>query len=168
MPLSIAHLKEEIWPVVTQHLSDCVGWNTGTEAAWQLVIGTAAQESNLCYLKQLGGGPALGLWQMEPRTHDDIWKNWLEHRKDLGFIVSSFSCVSTAPEPFGTAREMTGNLYYAMTMARVHYMRVPEPLPAEDDLPLQASYWKKHYNTYNGAGTVGEYIANYKKYVDPR
>jgi hypothetical protein len=48
-------------------------------------------------------------------------------------------------------------------MARVHYLRRPEPIPT--DLTGQAEYWKKWYNTYLGAGTVEEYIENYKKYV---
>jgi len=41
-----------------------------SQPAEDLVMGTAAQESRLTYLRQLGGGPALGLWQMEPATHD--------------------------------------------------------------------------------------------------
>ena len=43
----------------------------------ELVLGTCIQESHLQYLKQLGGGPALGVIQMEPATHEDIWDNWL-------------------------------------------------------------------------------------------
>jgi hypothetical protein len=37
-----------------------------SEAAGELVLGTAIVESNLTYLKQHGEGPALGLWQVEP------------------------------------------------------------------------------------------------------
>ena len=49
-------------------------------AAEALIMGTAAQESHLKYVKQLGDGPALGLFQMEPATHDDIWANYLRFR----------------------------------------------------------------------------------------
>jgi hypothetical protein len=41
-----------------------------SEAAGELVLGTAIVESNHTYLKQHGDGPALGLWQVEPATHD--------------------------------------------------------------------------------------------------
>ena len=54
-------------------------------AAEELLLGTALQESRLTYLHQLGGGPALGLFQMEPGTHDDIWTNYLWNRPEFGF-----------------------------------------------------------------------------------
>ena len=34
-----------------------------------LLLGTAMIESGLKHLQQLNGGPAMGLWQCEPRTH---------------------------------------------------------------------------------------------------
>ena len=46
-----------------------------SRAAENLILGTALQESNLRYLRQLGDGPARGVYQMEPATHDDIWDN---------------------------------------------------------------------------------------------
>ncbi|MFT9424981.1 MAG: hypothetical protein ABF570_07600, partial [Acetobacter syzygii] len=49
-------------------------------AAVPLVTGTALVESGLVWLRQNGGGPALGLWQMEPATHDDCWRNFLAFR----------------------------------------------------------------------------------------
>jgi hypothetical protein len=51
--------------------------NLWSQQAEDLVMGTAAQESRLIYLRQLGNGPALGLFQMEPATHNDIWVNFL-------------------------------------------------------------------------------------------
>lgn len=39
-----------------------------SDAAENLVMGTAAQESHLDYVKQSGNGPALSLFQMEPAT----------------------------------------------------------------------------------------------------
>ncbi|RFD18931.1 hypothetical protein DY926_13985, partial [Komagataeibacter melaceti] len=49
----------------------------GGRAAVNLLAGTALAESGCRRLVQDGGGPALGLWQMEPFTHDDIWKTFL-------------------------------------------------------------------------------------------
>lgn len=43
----------------------------GGDSAVNLVTGTALAESRAAYVRQLGGGPALGLWQMGPATHDD-------------------------------------------------------------------------------------------------
>lgn len=121
-----------------------------------LLMGTAMQESQLTYLRQLENGPALGLWQMEPTTHDDIWANYLRYRWR---IAQPIKALVPTPGP----RAMVDNLSYACAMARVHYLRVPEPLPGWDDVHGQALYWKKHYNTFLGKGTPGEFILNYER-----
>ena len=54
-----------------------------SEPAEQLLLGTACAESNLgTYLHQVGG-PALGVFQIEPATHTDIWENYLLYRGEL-------------------------------------------------------------------------------------
>ncbi|HEV2650775.1 MAG TPA: hypothetical protein VGU69_05935, partial [Rhizomicrobium sp.] len=45
-----------------------LGLNDGP-VALNLLLGTAAQESGGTYLAQYPTGPALGLWQIEPNTH---------------------------------------------------------------------------------------------------
>lgn len=125
-----------------------------SEAAVELVLGTALQESGLRYLQQLNEGPALGLFQMEPATHDDIWNNYLKYRPELAGRLKSLGVVA-----FPLA--MVGNLWYGAGMCRVHYFRVKDPLPAQGDYEGQAAYWKEHYNTYLGAGTEEEYLENW-------
>ena len=56
-------------------------WSTAAE---ELVLGTAIVESSLIYISQHGAGPALGLWQVEPATHDDLYANYLSYRQELG------------------------------------------------------------------------------------
>lgn len=130
-------------------------------AAESLLIGTAAQESGGGrYLEQLGGGPALGIYQMEPGTHRDIWQNFLAHRADLASRVADLC----AP---GLSRleQLPANLLYATAMARVHYLRVPQSLPSAYDVPALAAYWKQHYNTPLGRGSVAEFISNWSRYA---
>jgi len=120
-------------------------------SAVTLLLATARAESNLEYLTQLGDGPARGLWQMEPATHDDIWENYLAYRDPLADKVRGLAIGSKdVPDP----EQMVGNLFYACAMARIHYMRVPEPLPHPTDHVGMAKYWKSHYNTGLGKGTV--------------
>jgi len=126
-------------------------------AAVELLVGTAIQESRITFVKQLGDGPALGVFQMEPATHDDIWENYLLHRPELAALVAR----ATRYPGIGMSHDMVGNLWYATAMARVHYRRVPEPLPEPGDLEGMANYWKDHYNTHQGAGTVEEYIEHW-------
>lgn len=124
-------------------------------AARELLLGTAIQESGLRYLAQLGNGPALGLFQMEPATHDDIWDNFLAYRPELAQRLQG-TALKKSP------MTMVGNLWYAAGMCRIHYYRVSAPLPEAGDLEGQAAYWKKYYNTELGAGTVEHYIRNWR------
>lgn len=130
-------------------------------AAEELLVATAAQESNGGeFLHQVGGGPAIGIFQMEPATHDDIWINYLRYREDLRGAISAL-LVGPLPE----AEQMAGNLYYAAAMARCHYLRVPEPLPDPGNIQAMGHYWKRHYNTALGAGTVAEFVNSWRGYA---
>lgn len=135
-----------------------------SKSAENLLMGTAAQESLLGqYLHQLGGGPAKGIFQMEPATHDDIWANYLRYKPDLAREIRRIAGVLDGKNP--PADLMVGNLYYAAAMARVHYLRRPEVLPAADNPVDLGEYWKEHYNTYLGRGTVQEFVHNYRRLV---
>lgn len=127
-----------------------------SEAAEELLMLTAATES-LCgkYLHQVGG-PALGIYQMEPATCRDIYDNYLKYREGLAAEVEKYGSSSA---------DLAGNLYYATAMARIHYLRVPEALPSAMDVNGLARYWKDHFNTHLGSGTIIKAVANYQKYA---
>ena len=150
--MNASHLRYYI----VQPALESVGlWSEDAEA---LVMGTAAQESRLKYVRQLGNGPALGLFQMEPATHDDIWRNYLAYKPDL--VEKIMLSIETELEP--KAERMVWDLRYAAIMCRLHYMRVSEPLPGKDDIWAQAAYWKQYYNTPLGHGTKEEFVRNYR------
>lgn len=133
-----------------------------SQSAVALLLGTAAQESRLgTYLNQIGGGPALGPYQMEPTTERDIWHNYLAYRHELAQNIERVTGVN-GPNPF----HLRYNLIYATAMARLQYYRAPGPLPDAGDIAGLAEYWKQHYNTLAGAGTVGEFIRNYSRLID--
>jgi len=130
-----------------------------SRAAENLICGTAYQESGLKWLRQLKNGPALGVYQMEPKTHDDIWKNYLKYRDGIGSLVHEF----LADKP-GKLEQLKTNLAYATIMCRIHYLRQPDPLPEADDIEGLAHYWKQFYNTESGKGTIPEFIHNYREF----
>jgi hypothetical protein len=72
---------------------------------------------------------------MEPATHDDLWASYLKLRPQLGAAVRMF--IGRA-EPSADLLEF--NDAYACAMARSLYLRVPQALPVERDLPGQAHY----------------------------
>lgn len=140
--------------------------------AVELLLGTAAQESHLGeYIKQLGNGPALGIYQMEPATYRDIWENFIRYRHEIKrALVRMFPDISTRrasdvsewqliPPP---AERMIYDLKFATVMARLHYYRVDEPLPR--DPQEYAMYWKTYYNTEEGKGTVAEFLHNWARF----
>jgi len=132
-----------------------------SQAAENLLLGTAAQESHMGrYLKQIRG-PARGIYQMEPGTYEDIWRTFLSYRFELSKIVKLFILIPFIDE----VSQLAGNLYLATAMTRVHYFRVQEALPKVNDVFGQAAYWKKYYNTRKGRGTVTEYLNNHRRYV---
>lgn len=144
-------LKEIIRPVLRRLRA----WS---EPAERLVLGTACQESGCGrWLMQIGG-PAIGIYQMEPATHEDIWNNYLSYHDELASIVKSFTIFGMP-----AVTQLAGNLYYATAMCRVHYLRFSTPIP--EGVIGQARYWKQYYNTERGAGRVEDYVANWRRFV---
>lgn len=140
------------------------GWNEtmNSPAAENLLMGTAIQESQLTYLAQMGGGPALGVMQVEPTTHDDVWTNYIAYHDDLAEVMEYLSA-----GPDHSARQLSWNLGYSVAIARLVFWRAPDAMPTNpNDLNALGQYWKDHYNTSGGGGTVEEWVANYQKYVE--
>jgi hypothetical protein len=137
-------------------------------AAENLLVGTAAQESGgFRYIDQVTGpddttlGPAYGLYQVEKKTLNDVYKHFLSYRPELLQKVDAFR--SRAP---GMLEQLVGNIPYSTAICRVNYFRRPERLPAPDNLAGLARYWKLYHNTISGKGTEAEFISNYRRHVD--
>src|SRR3990172_909619 len=131
-----------------------------SESAENLLLGTALVESGLRYLRQLGGGAARGIYQMEPATHDDHWQIFLIRTPELRSRLESL--MFSGLEPLD---QLACNLAYATAMTRVHYLRVQHPLPLASDLQGLAAYWKRWYNTPAGKGTEARFIEVYEEHV---
>jgi hypothetical protein len=132
-----------------------------SEAAVELLMLTAAQETHLGkYLWQIRG-PALGVFQMEPNTYLDIWGNWIMYRQSY---LNALNDLWGASGLDWTLR-MKADLAYQIVMSRIFYMRIPAPIPAATDPISLAHYWKKYYNTVYGKGTPEEAYNNYSIYA---
>lgn len=131
----------------------------GSVIADALVLGTALQESHARFVDQLtpGPGPAYGLWQMEAATHTDHWNNFIRYKASLRDALLDIAGYDDLPRP--PVHELVGNLFYGAAMCRVHYWRVKPPLPT--DAEGLARYWKDHYNTALGRGTVQQALPHF-------
>ncbi len=137
--------------------------NLWSEAAENLLLGTCAHESQMGrYLTQVQG-PALGIYQIEPNTHRDVWKNYLKfHHKQAEAIRSLASDRCTWEDK---ESELISNLAYSTAIARIIYYRTPKALPEANDVEGLAKYWKQYYNTKLGKGKVQDFIHHYEEYV---
>lgn len=154
----INFLIEDIIPLSLKSLG------LDSKDARNLLIGTCLQESlNGQYSRQIGG-PALGIYQMEPNTHRDIWENFLIYRPKYSRIIKQMipnDQVSTIPNN----DHLIYNPIYATQLCRIHYFRVKEPLPDTNNVQKLANYWKKYYNTMKGKGKVSEFIEKFETFL---
>lgn len=165
------HVKQFKEQVIVPTL-DYLGPKFASEEATDLMLGTVAQESKFIFLCQLGGGPALGYYQIEPFTLHDIHKNYLAFNPDLDLKIKAVMVQGLAEQ-----RQAITNLTYATAMARLIYFRVSEKLPVKKSfvqgsdfwlggyVKALAAYYKKHFNTPEGKATEKEYFDNYYKFI---
>lgn len=129
----------------------CLGSQYCTQSAVILLLATAAQES-LCgeYVGQVGG-PALGIFQMEPATYQDT-------------LARSHEPRLLAPH---YAKRMVYDMRYATQMARLKYWLAPDPLPAPEDMCGMWQYYKRVWNTALGDTTMTEFYFHWREFVRP-
>ena len=157
MSINSEHLRKLI---IRPALNSVGLWS---ECAENLLLGTAAQESKMGYYLAQIKGPALGMYQIEPATHTDIWVNFLVYRQQLSQDVCKWLPLNASH--LERERSLIYNLCYSTIMARLVYLRAPGKLPDAKDIEGLAAYWKKHYNTPLGKGTEQEFVHNYKELV---
>lgn len=145
--LYIPHLKAQVVRPALIRL----GPSYASEAAVNLVTGTALAESGAEYLKQIGAGPALGIYQMEPATAEDIWQRWL-----LAAAQADVRSTMTAMLPAGVSVEnaLVWDLRFATAMCRLRYRPAAPPLPSQDDAAGLADYHVQFYNRGGAANAA--------------
>lgn len=140
------------------------GINLYSPEAEEMLIATCAQESlDGYYLKQISDhkNAALGIYQMEPDTHDSIWNTTLTANSNLGFVVMTSCKYTIRPK----ADVMIYNLLYASVMARVFWLPVKEDFAEIGDIDALWFLYKKYWNTAGGKATKEDFVKNYSRYA---
>jgi hypothetical protein len=136
--------------------------NMDSEEARMLMIGTALVESNLRSIRQVDG-PALGVYQMEPDTIDDVHR-YLKVNLD---VMEKFQDAAGYDINEGVVHNRAvWDLKYATALARVKYWMDEGPLPK--DINGLAKYWKHVYNTNKGKGMVHVFGNKLRRYMSMR
>ena len=133
-----------------------MGGNYCSDNARMLLLVTAAIESKCGhYIKQVGG-PALGIWQMEPDTEIDIIAN-CDALKDSHFLKS----INRLTLGITYENDLTICPMYACAMARLKYAMDSEPLPDHKSMLAMYTYYKRIFNTAGGASTWEKFADAY-------
>lgn len=138
----------------------------GGEPIERLVMGTAAHESDgFRYIHQLGKGPALSPWQIEPATATDAVERCTEKTQ---LVLRGLGLPSPHSEDWlEWGKFLPGNLYLSAAMCRLIYYYKPfriEELGKGEPENL-ARIWKRCWNTVAGAGTEAQFLANWRRYL---
>lgn len=133
-----------------------------SEEAMELMVFTCANESNGGeFLKQVDGS-ALGIFQMEPATYNDLWINYINHKPGILLQLQHLFSVNGMP----SEERMVYDLRFATAMARIKYGRVTEPLPLEwRDTEGLYVYYKKYYNSDLGKANYAQALSKYLKLI---
>jgi hypothetical protein len=131
-----------------------------SEAAENLLMGTAATESLMGkFVRQHPTGPARGIFQIETATAQSILDNFVKFRPSFDSVVKYY----LTGEPLD--QQLITNLSLQVVIARLVYYPKPQPLPQANDIHGLGAYWKNHYNTALGAGTIQKFVDDYARYV---
>lgn len=146
--------------IIKPALMDCVYkgnmlWCADGE---EILIATMATESlGGRYLVQEGAPDAVGVFQMQKATYNDLITNYLLPRWKKEIYITDFE--------FNAFERMKYDLIYAAQMARILYLREPNPLPKYDDLNGMWETYKRWYNSVDGKATKEGFIKKYLEYI---
>jgi hypothetical protein len=131
--------------------------------AANLLYRTAVHESGgLKYIQQLGGGPAVSYFQIEPSTAVDIVQRYAKTRPKVMEILEKTSGL-TQKELLQLSKDdlaalLKRNNIFASSVARFKFRMNPEMIP--EGLDAQSAYWGKYYQTTSDAKKMLKFREN--------
>ncbi len=143
-----------------------------SQTAENLLLGTAAQESQLGYRMLSNNHGGLGIFNISPQTHLDLWDNYLVTDPELASLTRGLASQQLfLKNPHG---ELITNLSYSTAMAWMIYKRHNLQLPSYANALDLARYWLNHYRsrnhvahqtTVNDEHAMNEFAQNFQQLV---
>ena len=143
-------MKEDIKKIINWSLNNL---DMNSEDASALVYRTGMAESGYRHLSQMGNGPAVGFFQVEPATIDDTWNNYAVYRKPIMAVLKDMGF-----DPDDSRMRVMSSIALQAAFCRLKYRRDRLAIPPADDIYAQAAYWKRVYNTVLGKGSVEHFV----------
>lgn len=133
-------------------------------AAENLLLGTAAQESELGFHLRIKRAKGLGIYQITPQIHLNIWDKYLIDHPDLASRIRGLASQHEfLSHPHA---ELATNLSYATAVAWMIYRRTSRPLPPAEDILGLGRYWFRHF-PHRSPRTAEHFALTYKRYILP-
>jgi len=147
--------------VVRPTLKQLRAWSPGMEA---LLLGTAAQESELGFHLKLGRRHGMGIFQIPPATHRQIWDQYLINFPALASKVRGLASQRDFLQHPHT--ELATNLRYATAIAWLIYRAAGVENVDSDNLPKMAKVWKKYFH-HGPSARLRDFVDNYTRMIRP-
>lgn len=135
-------------------ICDCLGHGKYGNAV-EMIIETAVVETGLGRIEDKTIEAGMGLTQFDKLPFEDIKLRNIKRRekiyKDLKVDIHLVEW-----------DDLRYNSYLALLFTRMFYLLKGDPIPKT--IEERAAYWKLHYNTKLGKGTVEHYLEMNRKY----
>lgn len=159
---------EQLLELIITPTHKYMGGNYQSDSADLLSLCTAAIESDCGYYIKQVNGPALGIWQMEPDTYNDIIDNCdAINEKNVRFYNKINGLWNY--NGYGLIHGLVGHPMYACAMARLKYSMDSKALPKvtgnrQEDEQSFWRYYKRVYNTPLGKSTFAKWQVKMEKH----
>ncbi|WP_448216945.1 hypothetical protein [Endozoicomonas sp. 2B-B] len=111
-----------------------------SESAIQLLCMIAAHESGGFHYNKQVHGPALSIFQIEPRTYQDV----VAYGCSRGYLNKEENL---------SVKRLLFDPAFAAAIARIFFLRFTEPIPDKSDIAALARYAKFYWNSNKGKAT---------------
>ncbi len=152
--MNYGYVTDEMAVEMSIKICDCIGHGK-YETAVEMIIETAVAETGLGRIKDTTDSAGMGITQFDKIPFSDVRDRSIRLRpkilKDLGVDISLVDW-----------DDLRYNLFLSLLFARLLYWLKGDPIPAT--IEERAKYWKLHYNTKDGKGTVEHYLEMNRMY----
>ncbi|MCW8125222.1 hypothetical protein [Microbulbifer halophilus] len=156
MGICLDELRQLVIRPTLKHLRN---WSQGME---NLLLGTAAQESQLGFHLKQGRRHGLGIYQIQPHTHREIWDDYLIHHPALASKVRGLASQRDFLDH--PHNELATNLRYATAIAWLIYRSAHIYKVDENDVDTMARLWHQHFH-HGPAASARDFQHSYAKLV---
>lgn len=166
MGIYVNDLRELIIRPVLDQLNE---WSETTE---NLLLGTAAQESQLGFRMQSNTNNGLGLYRISAQTHTQIWDEFLVTDPELASRIRGLASQQQFLK--SPHHELISNLSYASGVAWMIYKRYQLKLPDSSNINELAKCWHHYYcarddqhaqKTSGDEWSIDSFAQNYRNFV---